>query len=113
MSQNAIGLAKLVELMATTDWAFANEVGLQILEGGWARSGHTITWAGDAPEMTNTEATNQDAKYLKVAFDEDPDPTYTLYPVCVIPHPPVTLEPDEKIIYTSVEVSFYTEAFPT
>lgn len=81
----------------------ATEIGSSTISGTWSRAGNTITWTEADPEFTASSSVV--INKIQVAY---PTPLAFAGVLSNGSHTPVPLEDGEKIIYTSITISFTT-----
>lgn len=105
----AHGLARIVAEEPEDTWIFQPYYGTGYvtnisLVGGWNRTEATITWGGSPPEAQNTDSSVRNVTALTVRFQLTTDDRIFAH----IPHATVTLNQNDTIVYTSVEITFET-----
>ena len=121
MSVLAIGIAEILVSVGTATFKFKcfnkgsvsyPQIGAdQDLSGSWTRptgtGSATATWSGADPTFTNVSGGPQQARILQVALT-----TGDGGGLCNIPFNEVALAAGDTIIFTSVLITFRTDAFP-
>lgn len=109
MATGAEGLARIVSELDDVNWVFQPYYGTGYvanitLLGGWNKVDNKIIWAGTNPEAQNTDANSRDVDAVTVGFGSNASDRIFAH----IPHSVVTLNQNDKIVYTTVEVAFST-----
>ena len=81
----------------------ATEIGVNNVAGTWSASGGTITWEGTDPEFTASSSVTVNKLQVMYAV-----PVVWAGVVANGSHAPVPLQDGEKIVYTSIQISFTT-----
>ena len=110
MSTPANGIARIMADIGSQVWSFVINVGQDDVTGTWSRSNNKSVWQGGNPVIKNETGSTETITFVDVHYGEWTSAPAQYELVSKIFHTGVTLNDQESIEYTSVEIDHLTDS---